>query len=77
MSSGYYPAGAENAPNAPWNESSVYSEDDYTRYTITIDVTLNTLECDVKTYAESLIKEKLIEDDLGEVLNSIKFEEVK
>lgn len=77
MSSGYYPAGAENDPNAPWNESSAYSEDDYTRYTITIDVTLNTLEYDVETYVKSLIREKLTDDDLGEELHSIKFEEVK
>jgi len=77
MSSGYYPAGAENSPNAPWNESSAYSEDDFTRYEITIDVMLNTLEYDVETYVESLIKEKLTDDDLGEVLNSIKIQEVK
>jgi hypothetical protein len=77
MSSGYYPAGAENDPNAPWNESSAYSEDDFTRYTITIDVTLNTLEYDVEMYIESLIKEKLTDDDLGEELHSIKFQEVK
>ena len=68
-----------NNPQPPIDppEYGSYSEDDYTRYTITIDVTLNTLEYDVETYVESLIKEKLTDDDLGEVLNSIKFEEVK
>ena len=64
-------------PIDPPEEYNPYSEDDFTRYTITIDVTLNTLEYDVETYVESLIREKLTDDDLGEVLNSIKFEEVK
>ena len=68
-----------NNPQPPIDppEYGAYSEDDFTRYTITIDVTLNTLEYDVETYVRSLIDEKLTDDDLGEVLNSIKFEEVK
>ena len=61
-------------PQSYWGS---YSGDDFTRYTITIDVTLNTLEYDVETYVESLLKEKLTDDDLGEVLNSINFQEVK
>ncbi len=68
-----------NNPQPPIDppEYGSYSEDDFTRYTITIDVTLNTLEYDVETYVESLIKEKLTDEDIGEELNSIKFEEVQ
>lgn len=73
----YYPNGAESDPNAPFNQSSAYTEDDYTRYTITIDVTLNTLEYDADTYIKSLMHEKLTDEDLGEILHSIKLEEVK
>lgn len=37
MSSGYYPAGAENDPNAPWNESDSWAE-----LTVEVNVELGT-----------------------------------
>ena len=68
------PSGAVNDPNAPFNDDGVYSNEDYTTYTITVEVELNTLEYDAETYIPSLLKEKLVDEELGESIITIRME---
>ena len=68
------PSGAVNDPNAPFNEDGVYSNEDYTTYTITVEVELNTLEYDAETYIPTLLKEKLVDEELGESIIKIRME---
>lgn len=70
------PSGAVNDPNAPFNEDGVYSTEDYTTYTITVEVELNTLEYDAETYIPSLLKEKLVDEELGESIITIRMEKI-
>ena len=68
------PSGAVNDPNAPFNDDGVYSNEDYTTYTITVEVELNTLEYDAETYIPTLLKEKLVDEELGESIIKIRME---
>tara|TARA_A100001015_G_scaffold922_1_gene1274 strand:+ start:487 stop:711 length:225 start_codon:yes stop_codon:yes gene_type:complete len=68
------PSGAVNDPNAPFNDDGVYSNEDYTTYTITVEVELNTLEYDAEIYIPSLLKEKLVDEELGESIITIRME---
>jgi len=52
----------------------VYSTEDYTTYTITVEVELNTLEYDAETYIPTLLKEKLVDEELGESIIKIRME---
>lgn len=71
------PHGAVNDPNAPFNKDDVYTPEDYTTYTITVEVTLNSLEYDPEIYIPSLLNEKLIDEDLGEKITYLRMKEHK
>ena len=64
MSSGYYPAGAENDPNAPWNQPPDVCKE------VTVEVPVRlTVDVTVTDYKEGIDKQEL-EDAVHEALDS-------